>query len=298
VLHLNPKPCSIFALVQAPYTTNISERDTPTVIVARTARPGHEREFERWLRRLTATAAREPGHLGSDLQPPGPQHPNEWVIVYQFADQSLLDAWIESPVRAELLREGEPLTSGDARVQRLAMGTGDDPVTAVASFRILRGHEAAFERSYEELLELIETFDGFLRAQMFPPVDGVQDETVIVFSFQSREQLDAWLDSDGRGELITRLDEHLDGERQVNVVGGFGGWFSMGRSPVKTWKQATVVLLALYPTVLALNALLGWLVPDVPYLLVVLIGNVIGVALLSWVLMPRLTRYLDRWLQR
>jgi antibiotic biosynthesis monooxygenase (ABM) superfamily enzyme len=298
VHHLSRWPCSIFALSPPTYTSNINDRDIPTVIVARAARPGHEREFERWLRRITATAAREPGHLGSNLQPPGPQHPNEWVIVYQFADQSMLDAWIASPVRAALLEEGEALTDGEARMQRLAMGTGDDPVTAVASFRILRGHEAEFQRNYEELLELIEDFDGFLRAQMFPPVEGVQDETVIVFSFQSREQLDAWLDSDARGDVITRLDEHLDGERQVNVVGGFGGWFSVDRSPIKTWKQAAVVLLALYPTVLALNALLGWLIPDVPYLLGVLIGNALGVALLSWVLMPRLTSALDEWLQR
>jgi antibiotic biosynthesis monooxygenase (ABM) superfamily enzyme len=221
------------------------------------------------------------------------------MIIYQFADQSLLDAWIESPVRAELLAEGVPLTDGNARVQRLAMGTGDNPVTAVASFRILPGHEAAFARGYERLLDLINDFDGFLRAQLFPPVEGVQDESVIVFSFESREQLDAWLESDERHVSLARLDEHLDGERQVNVVGGFGGWFSIGEGRVKTWKQAAIVLLALYPTVLVLNEVLGWIMPDdVPYLLDILIGLVLGVATLSWILMPRLTKLLDGWLRR
>jgi antibiotic biosynthesis monooxygenase (ABM) superfamily enzyme len=220
------------------------------------------------------------------------------VIVYQFADRTLLDKWIESPERAELLAEGVALTAGDARVQRVAMGTGPDPVTAVASFRVLSGQEVAFERDYDVLIDLIEDFDGYLRAQLFPPVEGVQDETVIVFSFQSREQLDEWLDSDERRDGLAKLDEHIDGERQVNVVGGFGGWFSVGERHVKTWKQAAVVLLALYPTVLALNELSSWLIPDVPYLLALFIGNAAGVAILSWILMPRLTRLFDRWLRR
>ncbi|MGI9607120.1 MAG: antibiotic biosynthesis monooxygenase [Acidimicrobiales bacterium] len=271
------------------------------MIVAREARIGHEREFERWLRQITDAATRQPGHIGSDLQPPGPHHPNEWVIVYQFADQARLDAWLGSAERAELLSEGSELTEGRARVQRLAMGAGDDPVTAVASFRVRPDHEAAFEQGFDELLDVIEEFDGFLRAQLFPPVEGVQNDTVIVFSFGSREQLDSWLDSEERRAGLAGLDEHIEGERQVNVVGGFGGWFTAAGSTAKitTWKQAAIVLLALYPTVLVLNELFDEVMPDnVPYLLDVLIGLVLSVAILSWIVMPRLTRALEGWLRR
>lgn len=281
------------------YTSIINDRATPTVIVARTPASGHEREFERWLRRITATAARQPGHIGSDLQPPGPQHPNEWVIMYQFADQGLLDEWISSPIRADLLAEGVPLTKGSARVQRVAMGTGNEPVTAVSSFHVRPGHEANFSEGFEELLDSLQTFDGYLRAQLFPPVEGVQDDTVVVFSFQSREELDVWLESPARNERLSRLDEHLDAERQVNVLGGFGGWFNVDTGRVKTWKQATIVLVALYPTVLILNETLGRVIPDaVPYLLNVLISLVVSVATLSWLIMPRLTRVLSGWLHR
>ncbi len=122
---------------------------------------------------------------------------------------------------------------------------------------------------------------------------------MIVFSFQTRDQLDQWLTSDARRDGLARLDEHISGERQINVVGGFGGWFSLDRRQVKKWKQAAVVLLALYPTVLVLNEVFDWLLPEgTPYLLSVLIGNVAGVAILSWILMPRLTAWFDRWLRR
>ncbi|MDW3179553.1 MAG: antibiotic biosynthesis monooxygenase [Acidimicrobiia bacterium] len=285
--------------VGTSYTSIISDRATPTVIVARTPQPGRERDFERWLRRITDEAARQPGHIGSDLQPPGPQHPDEWVIIYQFADQPMLDAWISSPVRAELLAEGVPLTQGDARMQQVAMGAGEDPVTAVASFHVRPGHEAMFSEGFDEALDSLQAFDGFLRAQLFPPVQGVQEDTVIVFSFQSREQLDVWLESSARSEILMQLDQHVDGERQVNVVGGFGGWFSVDSKQVKTWKQAAIVLLGLYPTVLVLNEILGRIIPEsVPYLLDVLIGLLISVATLSWLIMPRLTRALSGWLRR
>ena len=282
-----------------PGRTAINERVSPTVIVARKPRAGHELEFERWLQRITDAAARMPGHLGSDLQPPGPRHPDEWVIVYQFDSQSRLDDWIDSPLRTELLAEGAGLTEGDARVQQLATSTGDDPLTAVATFRVLDGQQRAFERDYEHIVDSMATFDGFLNAQLFPPVEGVQDETVIVFSFQTRQQLDVWFSSAERRLQLERLKEHTDGEHRVNVVGGFGGWFNLGPREVKTWKQAATVLLGALPTVLLLNEVLDWILPDdFPYLLAVLVGNAIGVATLSWILMPKLTATLGSWLRR
>ena len=240
-----------------------------------------------------------PGHLGSDLQAPGPEHPDEWMIVYQFESQSLLDDWIDSPIRAALLAEGAELTEGASRVQHLALGLGENPVTAVASFKVRQGRWAEFEEGYDRIIQSIGRFDGFLSAQLFPPVDGVQDETVIVSSFRSRDQLDVWLNSDERSEQLEQLDEFVEGDRQVNVVGGFGGWFTFGQRQVKTWKQAAVVLLALYPTVLVINELLGWVLPiSFPYLLSVLVGNILGVGVLSWELMPQLTLLLDNWLRR
>jgi len=183
-------------------------------------------------------------------------------------------------------------------MQRIAMGAGDDPVTAVASFRIRPGHDAAFAAGFEQLRNSLQDFDGYLRAQLFAPVEGVQDDTVIVFSFQSRDELDLWLESPARGEILDRLDEHLDGERQVNVVGGFGGWFSVDSKQVKTWKQSAIVLLGLYPTVLVLNETLGRIIPDsVPYLLNVLVSLMVSVSALSWLIMPRLTTVFANWLR-
>ena len=269
----------------------------PTVVVARTASAGREDEFESWLRGLLAVAREAPGHVSSDLQPPDDAHPGEWVVVYQFADSTSLEAWLHSPVRAQLMREAADLVDGPPREQLVALAQGPEPVTGVASFRVRPGEEGRYAEFHGRLHRRLSGFPGFVHSEVFEPVPGVQDETVVVFSFDSREHLDDWLRSDERRAMLAEIEPFLEGERTVNVVGGFAGWFGGHGPVVKRWKQASVVLLALFPTALVLTALRQWLLPDVHWVVGVLIGNVLGVAALSWVLMPFLTRILDGWLR-
>lgn len=276
-----------------------TERSTPTVIVARTPVEGREREFERWLQRLVAQARQAPGHIHSEVQAPTPAHPGEWVIIYQFATAELLDAWLRSPERAELMAQGADMVAGEARTQHVATAPHSPSVTAVSSFRVRAGHKQPFDELHGRLLQRLATFPGFLRSEVFDPVEGVQDETVVVFSFDSREHLDAWLSSPDRERLLSDLEPHIEGGRTLNVVGGFGGWFARpGMAQVKRWKQASVVLGGLLPVVLVLTALRQWLVPDVPWPLATAIQSAISIVLLTWVLMPFLTRLLSGWLSR
>jgi len=282
-------------------TDAASQRTLPTVVVARRARPGHEREFERWLRRLVAAAKRAPGHVSSQLQPPDPQHPDDWVAIYQFSDAAHREAWIDSSTRQSLMIEGSDLIDGEAREQVLALSLagGTEPVTAVVSFRVDPESLDAFHESFDRLVGRIQAFPGFLRCDLYPPVPGVQEESIVMFAFDSRDHLDAWLDSPERQDVLDEIDPLLEGERTVNVVGGFGGWFGgQGSAPVKRWKQAAVVLLALFPTALVLTLLRREFLPDIPLVPGVLLSNIVGVAILSWILMPWLTELLADWLRR
>lgn len=270
----------------------------PTVVVSRTPTRGREAEFEGWLRGLLAVASEAPGHVSADLQPPNDAHPGEWVVVYQFADAESLEAWLHSPVRAELMREAADLVDGPPREQVVALAQGAEPVTAVASFRVRPGEEHRSAELHGRLVQRLSGFPGYLRSEVFDPIPGVQDETVVVFSFDSREHLDAWLESDERRSMLAEIQPYLEGERTVNVVGGFAGWFGGQGPEVQRWKQASVVLLALFPTSLVLTAIRMWLLPDAHWVVGVLFGNVLGVIVLSWALMPFLTRILDGWLRR
>lgn len=273
-------------------------RQLPTVVIARTPAAGREDEFESWLHRLAEAARSAPGHVTTAVQPPSDVHPDEWTVVYQFADADSLDDWLRSPTRAELMHEGAELVDGRAREQVVALAQGPEPVTGVASFRVRPGNEHRYAEFHRRLTQELATFPGFLRSEVLDPVPGVQDDTVVVFSFDGRRHLDAWLESSERRDLLAEIEPFLEGERTVNVVGGFAGWF-VGPGPgVRRWKQACIVLLALFPTSLVLTRLRAWLLPDVHWTLAVLFGNAVGVAVLTWLLMPLLTRLFDGWLRR
>ena len=276
-----------------------SARRFPTVVVARRAKAGREREFERWQRRLAMVASKAPGHRGAEVQPPNPQHPGEWMVVYQFRDQESLGLWMQSAERRSLLIQGAELLEGQPREQVVALTEHEAPVTAVASFRLTALGKDHFDEIYSRLVESMVQFSGFIRSERFEEIEGLQEETTVVFSFGSREQLDAWLGSSERRDLLEEIEPYLESERTVNIVGGFAGWFGHREElEVKRWKQACVVLLALFPTALVLTLLRVALLPDMGLVLGVLLGNIAGVVILTWVLMPVLTRVLDGWLRR
>jgi hypothetical protein len=275
----------------------VAERRTPTVIVARRARPGREREFERWLRRLVSRAGQAGGYVDAEVQPPNDLHPGEWVVVYQFVDAASLDAWMHSPTRATLIADGNELMEPGAREQVVAVAAADDPVTAVSSVRVkpefMREHRELHDRIVDELA----TTEGFVRCELFEPVAGVQDDTIVFITFDNRKHLDQWLSSEARHHILRQMEPYIDSERTVNVVGGYAGWFASDMT-VPKWKSAVAVLLAILPTSLCFAAIRSLLFPDIPLVPGVIVGNVFGVAVLTWLLMPFITARLDHWLRR
>ncbi len=273
-------------------------RTMPTVVVARRPMPGREAEFEEWLRRLVAAARLAPGHVHSDLQPPNEVHPGEWVILYQFTDAESLQAWLTSAKRDQLVAEAHDLIADEVREQVVALAGQPEPVTAVASFYLIPGASMSYAHLYDRLVQALTTYPGFIRSELFAPIPDLQDETVVLLSFDTREHLDGWLDSDERQRMLDEIDPYIEGARTLNVVGGFAGWFGRpGMAKVKTWKQATIVLLAIVPISLLVTGLRRLVWADANWMVAVVVGNVVGVALLSWVAMPFLTRVFQRWLR-
>ncbi|MFP5332767.1 MAG: antibiotic biosynthesis monooxygenase [Acidimicrobiia bacterium] len=273
---------------------------SPTIIVSRRVKPGMEREFERWNARIRALAESFPGHLGSEAQPPDEAHPDEWMIVYRFATADQLEEWMTSPERQSLLEEGNRLLQGPVREQRLVQSDpGPGAVTAVMSQRVRPDAWDDFRRAHAEITLVMRDFDGFLSCELVEPVPGIQDDHVVVFAFDSRSNLDRWLESEERQRVLRLIEPLIEGDRTLNVVGGFAGWFRIdGSRQPKRWKQGVAVLIALYPTTLSLGWAQRTFLPDAPWIPALFISNVVGIAILTWLLMPLVTRLLSRWLQR
>ena len=66
------------------------------------------------MARLTAEAARAPGHLGATVLRPDPQRPGDaHRFIYKFDRRSSLEAWHRSDLRAQLFAPLEPLIDSD-----------------------------------------------------------------------------------------------------------------------------------------------------------------------------------------
>lgn len=271
----------------------------PTVIVSRRPEPGLELPFAAWVEDIRSAAAAFPGHVGSEVQPPVEAHPDDWITVYRFDTQANLDRWLESDERRQMMEVGERLTAGATREQRMARVAEDQAVTAVLSQRIPPEDLEGFRLAESEIAAAMARFPGFISLEHAPPVHGVQDDYVISFTFASRPDLDRWLESDSRRQVLRLVEPFIEGERMVSVVGGFGGWFAAeGEVEPKRWKQAVAVLIALYPTTLTLSLVQRQFFADVPWIPALFVSNVLGIAALTWLLMPRLTAALAGWLER
>lgn len=273
-------------------------RSSPTVIVSRVVAAQNEDAFAAWMSRLVNAAYRQPGYVDSFVQRPTVGHPDEWTVVYRFNDPSTLEAWLASSERTSLLAEGEGLIEGEAKEQVLAGAPTDSEARVVSSYRLVPGANARHLMVHKRMLDALGQFPGFVSREILDAVPGVQPDTVVILTFDTQQHLRTWIESDERQRVLRDLDAITVGSLTTNVVGGFAGWFpGAGDSdePLK-WKQALIILAALFPVSLTVALLRAWLVPDLPLVPTVLASNIIGIAILTWLVMPPLTRAVSDWL--
>ncbi len=278
----------------------MTDRQSPTVIVARTVPVELEDAFGAWVTKLITAAYRYPGYVSAGIERPNATHPDQWLVVYRFDTGPSLQAWLDSDIRRELLDEGSGLFVGDEQAQVVAGVAPQDEVRVVTSYRLVDGTETEHIIVHQRMLDVLEAFPGFIRRDVLDAVPGIQDETVVTLTFDTRQHLLAWMDSPEREQFVNEIDGLVEGDLTTSVVGGFAGWFPQANSKHTNprWKQAVVVMIALYPTVLFTSWVGDALWADWNFFLAILIGNLIGVSILTWLLMPPLTRFFGDWLTR
>lgn len=252
-----------------------------------------------WVTRLITAAYRTRGYVSAGIERPNATHPGEWLVVYRFDSGPSLDAWLVSDARLQLLAEGRDLFVGDAVEQVVAGVAEQDNVRVVSSYQLKDDVETEHLLLHEKVLNELSRFEGFIRRDLLDTVPGVQPETVVTLTFDTKEHLLVWMESDERALALQELGSLTVGDLTTSVLDGFAGWFPVGDTgaPVAKWKQAVVVFLALYPTVIFTSYLARWFWPDLNLLVAIFVGNVISIAILTWILMPALTLRFAGWLR-
>lgn len=290
------------------HASRTSGRDGATVVTSQKVREGLDDDYQRWQEKTDQVVRGFEGFEGTELYPPDPHEDREdrkWVVVYRFSRVDQLSAWLDSAERRELLDEARPLFDGTPMQDVLAGGSpppAEEVVTAVISHEVRPGRERDFMRWQDTILKAQERYPGFMGTELFKPVQGVQDQWVVVFRFDTRAHLDEWLRSSSRAKLLEEGREYFSSYDVRKIGSAFSGWFRFGEGTQEglppNWKQAMSVVLALYPTVMVLNLTVGRELGavGVPGYFALFVGNLLSVSILTWLLMPLVNRAFAFWL--
>ena len=171
--------------------------------------------------------------------------------------------------------------------------TADDgpAVKVVYEWRVTTAAEVAFATWVHELLTHADRLVGLAGSSVLRS----GDVHFVLLRFHDRVGFEAFEQHEATAALFERAERLADAVGPPQLRTGLETWFaSPARAPLAParWKMALVTWLALLPQVL----LLAQVLPPMPFLLHAAVSTAIPVSMLTWVVMPRLSRWLAGWL--
>jgi antibiotic biosynthesis monooxygenase (ABM) superfamily enzyme len=196
-------------------------------------------------------------------------------------------------------------TRSGSRSSRLRMriepeGGRTGPVTTTVTRRVKPGHEPVYEQFLAGIIAAATEFPGHLGVEVFRPETASAGEYRTVYRFDTPEHLRAWLDSDERASWLERAEPHVIGPMHTTFVTGLESWFTLpGRSaapPPPPYKMALLTWITIFPLITGVVVVVEPLLKGLPLTSRLGITTAVTVPLMTWVVMPRVTRLLRRWL--
>ena len=178
--------------------------------------------------------------------------------------------------------------------------SNDTAVTVTIRRRVKAGHEAAFEEALREFIPQSLRFPGHLGVQVLRPAPGGTPEWVVVIRFRSRRDYGEFRTSPEYSRWTARIRDLLEADPAVEERRGLEGWFALpgvtAEPALPRWKMALITWIGVNVAVIGLTLLLRPVVGAWPLVPQALVVNTLVVVLLTWVIMPLLTRLFRPWL--
>lgn len=198
----------------------------------------------------------------------------------------------------------------------LAHDQEDGPITVIVTRTAKKGKIKEFEDWMDGIVHESLKFEGHLGVDVIRPVEQSKPEYVIIFRFNTLNNLLKWERSKARKEWLEKSKDVVEGEDKVQKLTGLEFWFTP-RSAHRTEGDANnnevrgqpVNLPARYKMAIVtagiVFVLLNTLIPQIeqltaplPLLLSSLLGVLIMVFLMTYLIMPSVTRLLRPWLYK
>jgi antibiotic biosynthesis monooxygenase (ABM) superfamily enzyme len=191
----------------------------------------------------------------------------------------------------------------------------DGPVTVVVTRIAKRDKIREFEEWMDGIIHEAMKFEGHMGVNVIRPSDLSNPEYVIIFRFNTFENLAKWENSEVRRQWLAKSKEVAEGEPVIEKQTGLEFWFTphsrTGRSvngdkaptpiappPPPRYKMAIVITAVIFILVSILLPQIRQLTTGLHIHLSTFIGVVIMVLLMTYVIMPSVTRLLGPWLSK
>ncbi|WP_035882602.1 antibiotic biosynthesis monooxygenase [Cupriavidus metallidurans] len=177
-----------------------------------------------------------------------------------------------------------------------------DIVTSIIVHEVEPGAAGQYETWLADIRVACSRFPGYLSTDVIRPV-GKSREYATIVRFADFKSLNAWMESDERRQHIARMQSSLRQGDRYEIRTGLDFWFTPKHAPVKVptvWKQWLVTWSAILPLsivvplgVVPMLTRLGFARDSFADKAVV---SAAIVFLMVYVVMPRYTRLVARWL--
>jgi uncharacterized protein len=278
--------------------------DTKAAVLVTRVRvhPGNEKAFAEWHARATIAPGEFPGFISAEVKPPDNSDDKLWSVVQRFRGLEEMNAWQSSKAHQRLLSDAAFLNGGSGAVISEAQnleGATAATVTEVITTFVKPGSEHAYREWAAKIHSAEAQFPGYRGGFLQPPISAKQPYWTTLVHFATPTQLETWLDSAERKMLLEEHTALVESWTHHRLPNSFAGWFpaeSSDREPSTTLKQSMLVLLMLFPIVMAELRYLSPPIAGWPPAIGTFFGNAISVGLLAWPFMPIAIYFLNWWL--
>ncbi len=175
--------------------------------------------------------------------------------------------------------------------------------TVVITHRLRENALAAYEDWLQEIAPLCKASPGHLDWHIVRPIPGLSETYTIVIRFDTIDHLRAWMESPTRARLIEKVQHLFVTGDDFFISSGLDFWFTPAEAKAKVpirWKQYLVTWSAIFPLALVVPLLVTPLLhflglPNNRFVGTFTVTGVV-VFLMVYVVMPRYTKVLRRWL--
>jgi antibiotic biosynthesis monooxygenase (ABM) superfamily enzyme len=278
----------------------MDDNEVAALVTRIQVQPGIEGAFATWHAQMSIAPASFPGFINSEIRAPAVEGESEWSVVQHFRSAKEMRAWRTSEAHRRLLDEISAI-SGRNGLHELESGEtdSDSTVTEVIATVVKPGFGNAYRKWAARIHAAEAQFPGYRGGLLQPPISDKQSYWTTLVRFASPQELDSWLNSAEREKLLQEHEALVQSWTMHRLGTSFAGWFP-GKDPDResptTLKQSMVVLLVLFPIVMAELRFLSPMLKGIPPAVATFVGNLLGVALIGWPFMPIAIALLSWWL--